>query len=351
MRFIVLVRSNSVTAAPIKVARSLAAQIISMGIRVDFFYLKQVGESLKDEFIWDGKIVSKLQKGDVVHTHGIRCDLYMAFLKITRQVPSYVPWISTVHCNIAKDMSDLLGKFLGKLISCIWVNALKRADHVIFLSNEARKSAKFPKSHSSVIRNGLAQTEVFDYGPPQIFLDWHRSIKKTDIVLGTFAAARPLKGIDLMIKAVAKNRRFRFFLAGDGPELGALKKLAVNLGVQDRCLFLGYVNSPVSLLNYCDVYLNCSKSEGSPLSVLEALRAGVPIVAPRIPPFTEFLDDGIFELYKFDIVEDLVSAIENTVIHHEEISRACRKLFNKEFQLESIARIFINKIEKLIPRE
>lgn len=91
----------------------------------------------------------------------------------------------------------------------------------------------------------------------------------------------PQKNIALMLRAFESGARKGDTLTviGDGPERGKLERLARNLGLEEQVLFLGYQPEPASLLPGFDVFLLSSDYEGVPAVVLEALAAGLPIVA------------------------------------------------------------------------
>ncbi len=71
-------------------------------------------------------------------------------------------------------------------------------------------------------------------------------------------------------------------LVGDGPERGALESQVATLGLRDRVQFLGYRPDIPGLLAGCDLFVLPSLYEGLPLSILEAMAAGKPVVATAI---------------------------------------------------------------------
>ena len=71
-------------------------------------------------------------------------------------------------------------------------------------------------------------------------------------------------------------------IAGEGPERSALEAQARTLGLADRVVLLGYRDDVCDLLASCDLFVLPSLFEGLPLSVLEAMAAGKPVVATAI---------------------------------------------------------------------
>ena len=341
-RLLVLTPSNSRSAAPVNVARQLATEMGRQGWSVRFRYLTTRDALDSEERSWHVSELKELRRGDVVHTHGLRPDLIVAVCRAVHILRPGVHWISTVHCDIPKDMVDLVGRCLGWLVTHFWRAALCRADQVVFLSHAAQASAHLRLARTAVISNGLpALTPKPFQHPPLSLMNWLGTRPPDATILATFATARPLKGIDLMLRAVAACPQFHFFHAGAGPSLPDLRKLARVLGIEQRCLFLGFVPHAMDLLQYSHVYLNCSSSEGSPLSVLEALRAGIPIVAPQNPPFNEYLNHPPIQLYKPNDIDSLVRAIKQSVHHKIAISQLERTIFDRNFTINAITQRYL----------
>ena len=111
------------------------------------------------------------------------------------------------------------------------------------------------------------------------------------------AALRPEKNHELFLQAVARVTRqlpeARFLLVGDGPRRSALEELSRSLGIQDRVLFLGTRSDIPQLLSIADVLVLSSHMEANPVSILEALACGKPVVAPRVGSIPETIEDGM----------------------------------------------------------
>jgi len=90
------------------------------------------------------------------------------------------------------------------------------------------------------------------------------------------------KGHQVLIEALAALPDVLLLVAGDGPLRGALEAQAGRLGLADRVRFLGNVDDVPSLLARAEVFVLTSFNEGLPLAVLEALGAGLPVVATRV---------------------------------------------------------------------
>jgi starch synthase (maltosyl-transferring) len=96
----------------------------------------------------------------------------------------------------------------------------------------------------------------------------------------------PVKGFEEMLAACSQLRtshRFRLAIAGEGPYRAAVERLIAEHSLQDRVLLLGQRQDVPSLLKAADVFVFCSRTEGLPNSLLEAMAAGLPSVATNVP--------------------------------------------------------------------
>jgi glycosyltransferase involved in cell wall biosynthesis len=115
-----------------------------------------------------------------------------------------------------------------------------------------------------------------------------------------FCAARlsPEKGLTFLIQALRilrdKGYDLELRLAGDGPSSESLKKLAKELGVSDHVHFLGYLTEDEVLgeLQAADLFVLPSFVEGIPVSAMEAMAVGVPVIATNVAGTGELVEDG-----------------------------------------------------------
>ena len=98
--------------------------------------------------------------------------------------------------------------------------------------------------------------------------------------------------LDVAAELARRNTDVRFVIAGTGPEEAALKTKAAALGLAERVRFAGHVADPRTIYAAADVLLLTSRYEGTPMTVLEAMASGVPVVAPKLDGLDEILADG-----------------------------------------------------------
>jgi glycosyltransferase involved in cell wall biosynthesis len=115
-------------------------------------------------------------------------------------------------------------------------------------------------------------------------------------VIGTIANLYPVKGHTYLLEAAAEVAKVApqavWLLAGRGGLLRQLQDEACHLGIANKVRFLGFRDDPAALLQAMDLFVLPSLSEGLPVSVLEAMAAGRPVVATDVGGNREVIVDG-----------------------------------------------------------
>jgi len=106
----------------------------------------------------------------------------------------------------------------------------------------------------------------------------------------------PNKGVQFLIKAspsvLSSNPDVEFVIVGDGPMRDHLVQMTEDLGVKHAFRFMGTVPSVSDVLRDCRIFVRPSLTEGMPLTVLEAMACGLPVVASRVSGTPEVVLDG-----------------------------------------------------------
>ncbi len=115
-------------------------------------------------------------------------------------------------------------------------------------------------------------------------------------VVGIVAKLSPVKGHDRFLRAAARIRERRddvvFLVVGDGPLRSDLESLTAELGIAEAVRFVGVRQDIPEVLGLMDVFVLSSLSEGSPNVILEAMAAGVPVVASNVGGVPDMVRDG-----------------------------------------------------------
>jgi glycosyltransferase involved in cell wall biosynthesis len=183
----------------------------------------------------------------------------------------------------------------ARLIKPIFASVFRRADRVqaisTYLADWARSwGATCPVD---VVPNG-ADVAAFASARPDPELRARLQVPEGAFLVATASRLVRKNGIDTLIEAVARVEHVALVIFGDGPDRAALEDLARANGLAWRVRFAGEVppdNLP-PLLKACDAFARLSRSEGFGNAFIEAMAAGLPVVATGVGGIVDFARDG-----------------------------------------------------------
>ena len=115
-------------------------------------------------------------------------------------------------------------------------------------------------------------------------------------LVGIVGRLAPIKDVGTFLRAAAAARvaapAARFAVVGDGEERARLEAERGRLGLEDSVFFHGWRRDMAAVYGDLDVVVNCSRNEGTPVALIEALAAARPVVATRIGGTPDLLGDG-----------------------------------------------------------
>ena len=118
----------------------------------------------------------------------------------------------------------------------------------------------------------------------------------SEIILGTAGRLVELKGIEYLLSAAAALRRefpaLRVEIAGSGPQREKLEGAVAHAGLGEQVKFLDWIDDLASVLPRWDVFVMPSLEEGFPIAALDAMAAGLPVVATSVGGVPELIEDG-----------------------------------------------------------
>lgn len=171
--------------------------------------------------------------------------------------------------------------------------ALRRTHKLVVpsrvLERIARNVWQRPSATIQRIPNGI-DTKAFGKKPrPGAF----RVVKREDERwVGTLAGLRPVKQLDQLVQACAAlPENWHLVILGDGPEKDTIRATAELWETSHRVHLPGAHPDPASVIGMFDIFALSSKSEQFPLSVVEAMAAGLPIVAPDVGDIMDIVAD------------------------------------------------------------
>jgi len=225
-----------------------------------------------------------------------------------------------LHCHLIP--SNIIAKPLGALLGVPVVinhdhtNDTRRADsrlllaldrfanrfasHIVAVSASCRDflitRESIPASDVTLVPNAI---DLRRFSPAAARRDQAR------VELGLPAFARVVAGVgrlnpqknfslflDVAAQLAPRFPDLHFLLAGDGPEEKMLREKAAALGIADRVTFSGYVADTRLVYLAADVLLMPSRYEGLPMTLLEAMAMGLPVVASQLDGIAEVISDG-----------------------------------------------------------
>ena len=170
---------------------------------------------------------------------------------------------------------------------------LRRSNAVVAVSDEVARSCErvYGQSHVSVIPNGIPDARNHARTSR---MDVRRSlgIDSQSFVFCCVARLRAVKNHSTLLAAFAASNRAHkahLLIVGDGELRTSLEALASQLRITDQTHFLGEHDDVPALLAASDAFVLPSLSEGTPLSVLEAMMAGLPIIATSVGGLPELV--------------------------------------------------------------
>jgi glycosyltransferase involved in cell wall biosynthesis len=221
---------------------------------------------------------------NLVHSHGYKADVY-SFLASRF---SSTPIVATAHNWTGKSEGPSIYNKLDRLVLRWFCRVAAVSDGV------ARKLLDSGvRSHKIVrIPNGV-DLAGFEASTPM-----DREVRSGSVaVVGVVGRLVKEKGCDSFLRAAADVLPHfpgtKFLFIGDGPERNSLELLARDLSIQEKVIFLGHSSDMPRIYASLDFCVLPSLLEGMPMTILEAMAAGKPIIATRVGEIPNMLDTDV----------------------------------------------------------
>jgi glycosyltransferase involved in cell wall biosynthesis len=163
--------------------------------------------------------------------------------------------------------------------------ALSRAQALVVPSQPLRDIAlgawHQPGEKVHLIPNGIDVAAFARKPRPDVL---PRLLKRPrELWLGTFAGLRQVKNLPRLVRAFAAlPEPWQLVIAGEGPERETILAEVRRLGLDHRVHLIGFIADPAKLIGLFDLFALSSDSEQFPISVLEAMAAGLPVASPDV---------------------------------------------------------------------
>lgn len=268
-----------------------------------------------------GQLVSYLKN---IHPRALLCDKHKVNL-----VALWARALARVDTRIAVRTGTTVSVDLASKVpfKTYWHNrAVRRwypkADAVIVPSNGAAddlaRTTGLARGCITAIPNPIVSASLKDRATHDVEHPWFAGDRAEPVILGV-GELSPRKDFATLIRAFAtlRNRRpCRLVILGEGRQRFELETLAAELDVTNHVSLPGFVDNPYAYMARADVFALCSKWEGLPTVLIEALAVGTPVVSTDCPSGpSEILEGGRHgPLVPVGDAERLARAIANTLV-------------------------------------
>lgn len=250
---------------------------------------------------------------DVIHAH----DMYVSFL--VSLCCGKIPMISHIHNND-------LGSRKITLKSVLYLFSSYRAKCIFWVSPSAFEGYHFKekiKDKSCVLKN------IIDIDDVCLKADSDKEFYDYDICfIGRLVSPKdPLRLMRVFSKVCQKVPNVKIAVAGSGEMEEETMRLCAKLGIGGNVDFLGYMSNPYKLLKESKVMVMVSVSEGTPMSALESLALGVPVVSTPTDGLADLVENGVngyTATSDDELAERILNIITNPTLR-EELSQNARK--------------------------
>jgi len=233
--------------------------------------------------------IARDSRADILHSHGYKGNI------LAGMIPAGVrgiPLVSTLHgwTNTRRLSMLSLYEWLDRRM-------LRYRDAVIvvnkrMLNDRRLLDAGISPDKLHVVNNGISADAAVTEESTQ---DKIASFAHNGFIIGAIGRLSPEKGYGYLLEAIAqlreRGRDIRLIIVGDGPLMDTLVIKSESLGIADIVLFAGYQPDASRYLSCFNVLVLSSLSEGLPITLLEAMRAGTPLVATRVGGIPDVITD------------------------------------------------------------
>lgn len=332
---------------PVIMAVELINYLVQQGHQCSVYYFDDITEL---EVPCSAKHISFFKKIDfnkyqIIHSHMFRPDVYCALYK--SQISKSTKIISTIHIAIYEDLKYTHGGLKSFLTIPFWKAAWKNMDHIVVLTKTAKEYYKHIKLKKvSVINNGR---DIPENPEPIPTNDLHliKETKKNFQLLGSICVLDKRKGLEQILKLLVIHEDYAFIVVGDGIERTHLENLASRLGLKRRFHIIGSRKDGYRYLQYFDLFVIPSRSEGMPLALLEAMACKIPVVGSDITSFRNEYGDNKMKLFDLDDIDDLYHACKTALFDKDLMTLEAYNNYLKHYTVSSMAIKYLSLYQSL----
>lgn len=266
-------------------------------------------------------------KPDLVHCHTSKAGIVGRVAAYTLGVPT----LFTAHTWCFAEQTSWKWKIIGTPAERI----VARCTSAIINVSEANRRLALNHSVGSE-----ARLYTIYNGIPDTPLRAHPGEDRQPVIL---MAARFVqqKNHEALLRAVGvSNLQCQVVFAGDGPRRSQIEHLAQELDLGNRVTFVGERRDIANLMARAHIFALPSNWEGFPLTILEAMRAGLPVVASAVGGVAEAVIDGttgfVVPPNDLDMFSDRLSRLVSNPVLRQSMGQNARNSFERRFTLDAM---------------
>jgi glycosyltransferase involved in cell wall biosynthesis len=233
---------------------------------------------------------------DVVHTHTAKAGAVGRAAAVLAG-PRRPVVVHTFHGHVLRGYFGRVGTLVFRAIEALLA---RTTDRLIAVSPEVRDElvalGVAPARKFSVVRLGIELEPRVSFSGDASEVRRRHGIAQGKFVVGWFGRMTAVKRTDDLLTTLAGLRErgvdALLLLVGDGDDRERLEQRAHDLGLARSCLFLGYQEDVAPWYAVCDAVVLTSVSEGTPVTIIEALAAGRAVVATKVGGVPDVVDEG-----------------------------------------------------------
>lgn len=301
------------------------------------------------------RVIQEIQP-DIIHTHGVRANF---FGRRAAQLGEHHIVVTTIHSILRHDYPTTFRYVIAHLMER---TTQRLTDHFIAVSDAIKEQLlrdRVSTDRITVIQNGI---DVHSYSANDHRLERAHQLRnefgipKDRLIVGTNARLVPVKGLPYLIhgfaKALQQDRSLHLFIAGDGPDREQLEQLIRQVQIEDHVSLVGFRHDVADCLAMIDVYVNCSLSEGTPVSVMEAMAAAKPLILTNVGGMKEMAEHERSAIFippqSDDAIASSILRLKHDEPLRERLGQAAYNTVKERYSIEGMAQQQIRIYEQLL---
>lgn len=288
----------------------------------------------------------RVREIDVVHCH----QYTPYFYGVLGAIRTGARVIFTEHGRFFPDRHNFKRRLINPLLAAVTEKITAISDST---ANAVAKYEYINRSKIEIVYNGIKKIDSQDFRRDKLLGELGLTVDDCRYV-GTISRIEPIKNQTMMIKAFFKVKQqvrdLKLILIGDGAKLPELKLLARSLGIEKDVIFTGFLDNPQRYISLFEIFLLSSFSEGTSMTLLEAMSLSKPCVVTDVGGNPEIVVDGETGIVvASDDSEKFAQAI-SSLLFDEKIRQTYGREGSNRFFQKFTASHMINSYQKLYLR-